>query len=59
MGDFHAQIARGEVGAQRLTDFMAEFGLARLEPLADEIIGRTERSMRESLAGLRRGLYTY
>src|SRR4029453_7715601 len=40
-------------------DFRAEFGLAPLEPLADEIIGRTERAMRESLAGLRRGVYTY
>ena len=59
MGDFHAQIAGGEVGAERLDEFMTEFGLARLEPLADEIIGRTERAMRESLAGLRRGVYTY
>ena len=32
---------------------MAEFGLARLEPLADEIIGRTERAMRESLRRLK------
>ena len=59
MGDFHAQIAGGEVGAERLNEFMTEFGLPRLEPLADEIIGRTERAMRESLAGLRRGVYAY
>ena len=38
---------------------MAEFGLARLEPLADEIIGRTERAMRESIGRLDRGVYTY
>ena len=59
MGDFHAQIAGGAVGGQRLLEFMEEFGLDRLEPLADEIIGRTERAMRESIARLRRGVYTY
>jgi N-methylhydantoinase B len=59
MGDFHAQIAGGDVGGQRLSEFMEEFGLARLEPLADEIISRTERAMRESIARLTPGVYTY
>jgi N-methylhydantoinase B len=59
MGDFHAQIAGGDVGGERLREFMAEFGLERLEPLADEIIGRTERAMRESIARLRPGVYAY
>lgn len=59
LGDFHAQIAGGNVGGQRLLEFMEEFGLRRLEPLADEIIGRTERAMRESIAGLRPGAYEY
>ncbi len=59
LGDFHAQIAGGNVGGQRLLEFMDEFGLERLEPLADEIIGRTERAMRESIAGLRPGAYEY
>ena len=59
MGDFHAQIAGGEVGAERLLEFMAEFGFARLEPLADEIICLTERAMRDSIARLPRGVYTY
>ena len=59
MGDFHAQIAGGEVGAERLLEFMAEFDLERLEPLADEIIGRTERAMRESIARLTPGEYAY
>ena len=59
MGDFHAQIAGGAVGGDRLLEFMDEFGLDTLEPLADEIIGRTERAMRESIARLRPGAYTY
>src|SRR5712692_7484930 len=59
MGDFHAQVAGGAVGGDRLLEFMDEFGLERLEPLADEIIGRTERAMREAIARLRPGAYEY
>jgi len=59
MGDFHAQIAGGAVGGERLLEFMAEFGLTRLEPLADEIIARTERALREAIRGLRPGVYEH
>lgn len=59
LGDFHAQIAGGAVGAERLLEFMAEFGIDRLEPLADEIIGRTERAMREAIERLRPGRYEH
>ncbi|PYN83675.1 MAG: hypothetical protein DMD96_01285 [Candidatus Rokuibacteriota bacterium] len=58
LGDFHAQIAGGAVGGERLLEFMAEFGLERLEPLADEIIGRTERAMRGAIRSLKPGVYT-
>lgn len=57
LGDFHAQIAGGAVGGERLLEFMAEFGLERLEPLADEIIVRTERAMRQAIGALRPGVY--
>jgi N-methylhydantoinase B len=59
LGDFHAQIAGGAVGGERLLEFMAEFGLPRLEPLADEIIGRTERAMRDAIRALRPGVYEH
>jgi len=59
LGDFHAQIAGGDVGGQRFLEFMDEFGLVRLEPLADEIIGRTERAMREAIRRLRPGAHEY
>ncbi len=57
LGDFHAQMAGGAVGGERLLEFLDEFGLERLEPLADEIIGRTERAMREAIRALRPGVY--
>ena len=59
MGDFHAQIAGGAVGGERLIEFMDEFGFERLEPLADEIIERTERAMRDAIRRLRPGAYEY
>jgi N-methylhydantoinase B len=59
LGDFHAQIAGGAVGGERLLEFMDEFGFDRLEPLADEIIGRTERAMRVAIRALRPGVYEY
>jgi len=59
LGDFHAQVAGGAVGGERLLEFMDEFGLERLEPLADEIIARTERAMREAIRALRPGAYEY
>ena len=59
LGDFHAQMAGGDVGGQRLLEFMEEFGLQRLEPLADEISQRTERAMRDSIARLKPGAYEY
>ncbi|MFQ5829101.1 MAG: hydantoinase B/oxoprolinase family protein [Candidatus Methylomirabilia bacterium] len=59
LGDFHAQIAGGDVGGQRLLEFMDEFGIERLEPLADEIIRRTERAMREAIGRLMPGAYEH
>src|SRR5882762_6711589 len=59
MGDFHAQVAGGTVGGERLLEFMEEFGLERLEPLADEIITRTERAMREAIRALPAGVWEH
>jgi N-methylhydantoinase B len=59
LGDFHAQIAGGHVGGERLLELMDEFGLERLEPLADEIINRTECAMREAIRRLNPGAYEY
>ncbi|CAN5773719.1 hydantoinase B/oxoprolinase family protein [soil metagenome] len=58
LGDIHAQAAGNDVGAARLVEFMQEFGLQTLETLADEIIGRSERAMREAIAALPDGTYS-
>ena len=45
-GDLHAQMASGEVGAQRLAALCDQHGLDDIEDLADEIIGRSEAATR-------------
>jgi N-methylhydantoinase B len=57
LGDIHAQVAGNDVGGRRLLEFMAEFGLESIEPLADEIIERSERAMRAAIAELPDGIY--
>lgn len=57
LGDIHAQVAGNDVGGRRLLEFMDEFGLESLEPLADEIINRSERAMREAIAALPDGSF--
>jgi N-methylhydantoinase B len=59
LGDFHAQIAGGAVGGERLLEFMDEFGLQWLEPLADRIVERTERAMRDAIRAVPAGAYEY
>ena len=59
LGDIHAQVAGNDVGGARLKEFMAEFGLPSIEPLADEIISRSERAMRDAIATVPDGVYTY
>ena len=44
---------------RRLIEFMDEFGLNALEPLADEIIGRSERAMRDGDRALPDGVYEH
>ncbi len=56
-GDLHAQMASGEVGAQRLATLCDAHGLADIEALADEIIERSEAATRDSIRALRSGNY--
>lgn len=59
LGDIHAQVAGNDVGGARLKEFMAEFRLSSIEPLADEIITRSERAMRDAIATVPDGIYTH
>ncbi|MEM8904393.1 MAG: hydantoinase B/oxoprolinase family protein [Actinomycetota bacterium] len=56
-GDLHAQMASGEIGAQRLTNLCDQFGLDDIEALADEIISRSEAATRDSIRRLAAGSY--
>jgi N-methylhydantoinase B len=55
--ELYSMSAANEVGAARLGEFMDENALASIEPLADEIIARSDRAMREAVAGLPDGSY--
>ncbi len=56
-GDLHAQVASGEVGAQRLLSLCERHGLDDIEDLADEIIERSEAATRASIRALPGGTY--
>jgi len=58
LGDIHAQVAGNDVGGRRLLEFMDEFALDALEPLADAIIERSERAMRAAIADLPDGAWS-
>jgi N-methylhydantoinase B len=57
VGDVRAQVAAGWVGVARLESLAREYGLSSLRPLADEIVSRTEQSMRRGVAALPDGTY--
>ncbi len=56
-GDLHAQMASGEVGAQRLLTLCDTHGLDDIEGLADEIISRSEDATRASIRELPGGTH--
>ncbi len=57
IGDLYAQTSSNAVGARELLHFMEEFDLHSIDPLADEIITRSERAMREAIGALPNGRY--
>ncbi len=59
VGDLYAQTACNAVGARSLLQMMDEFGLERIDPLADEIIARSERAMRDAIRQLPKGRYEH
>jgi N-methylhydantoinase B len=58
IGDLYAQAACNDVGARDLVRFLAEFGLDEMDTLADAIIERSEKAMRDAIAALPDGAYT-
>ena len=59
VGDLYAQTACNAVGGRSLLQMMSEFDLESIDPLADEIIGRSEQAMRAAIGTLPNGRYTH
>jgi N-methylhydantoinase B len=58
-GDIRSQVAANHVCAQKVIEMLEDEGLDTLDDLADEIIDRTEKSMREAILGIPNGVYPY
>jgi len=57
VGDLYAQNSSNAVGARSLLQLMSEFSLDSIDSLADEIITRSERALREAIYALPNGRY--
>ena len=59
VGDLYAQTSSNAVGARSLLQMMDEFGLDTIDPLADEIISRSENALRDALEQVPNGRYSH
>jgi len=57
LGDLLANVSCTTVGARMLNEFMDEYGLDSIDPLADAILDHSERSIRAQIALLPEGVY--
>ena len=57
IGDIRSQIAANHVCAEKIVQMLQDNDLENLDDLADEVIGRTEKSMRQSIAKMPDGIY--
>src|SRR5215472_4418156 len=55
--EIYSMSAANEVGAARLIEFLDEQKLASIEPLADEIIARSDQAMRQAIGQVPDGSY--
>jgi N-methylhydantoinase B len=58
MGDIRAQVAAGWVGTEALVRIVRDHGLDDLRGVADDIIARSEQSMRAGIAALPKGTFS-
>jgi len=59
MGDLNANIAGGAVGERLIGEFMAEYGLERLDQVADGIIGQSGAAIRARIGAMADGCYRH
>ena len=58
IGDFYAQTACNDAGGRALLEMMEEFALESIDPIAEEIIRRSEAAVRGEIAKLPPGEWT-
>lgn len=58
-GDLEAQLTANSVMARQILEFLSEYGMDDLSPLAHAIHGVSERAMRDALAKLPSGTYSH
>jgi N-methylhydantoinase B len=58
VGDLYAQASCNDAGGRALLEMMEEFGLDTIDPIADEIIRRSEAAVREKIRALPNGEWT-
>jgi len=56
-GDIRSQIAANHICGEKVCQMLKESGLPNLDDLADQIIGLTEKSMREEIEKIPNGIY--
>jgi N-methylhydantoinase B/oxoprolinase/acetone carboxylase alpha subunit len=59
LGDLNAQCAANHVGCERLRELCVERGWPDIQPLADEILGRSEDIARAEISRIPDGTYTH
>ena len=59
VGDLYAQTTSNEVGARALLKFMDEFSLDSIDPVASDIMDRSEEAMRRSIETVPNGRYEH
>lgn len=59
LGDIRAQVAANAVGQAKVARIMDKAGISTLEDLGDEIIGRSEASVRRAISKLPRGTFAH
>ena len=59
IGDIRSQVAANDVCSQKIAEMMEEVGIESLDDLADEIIDRTEKTMRDAIEKIPDGNYPY
>jgi len=57
IGDIRSQIAANYVCSEKICQMLKDNNLENLDDLADQIIGVTEKSMREEIAKIPKGIY--